>query len=130
MEINKINFESFKTNDITKSFEDLDVNGDGKITNADLKATENSAIKSQIKAMLNAVDEEPALEKSSAAKNKYGVNETNKANFANDITKSKGTVYLVMGNLPGCGRCVSLENKIKAKLGEIEVLVQSDFLSF
>ena len=124
MEINKINFESFKTNDITKSFEDLDVNGDGKITNADLKATENSAIKSQIKAMLNAVDEEPALEKSSAAKNKYGVNETNAANFENDITKSKGTVYLVMGNLPGCGRCVSLENKIKEKLGEIEAKAQ------
>jgi hypothetical protein len=29
-----------------------------------------------------------------------------------------------MGNLPGCGRCVTLENKIKAKLGEIEAKAQ------
>ncbi len=124
MEINKISFESFKTNDITKSFEDLDVNGDGKITNADLSATENSTIKSQIKTLLNAADDEPALEKSGASKNKYGINQTDVANFANDIENTKGTVYVVMGNIPGCGRCVSLEKKLQEKLADIEAKAQ------
>lgn len=124
MEINKITFESFKTDDITKSFEDLDVNGDGKITNADLSATESSAIKSQIKTLLNAADDEPVLQKSGASKNKYGVNETNAKNFAKDVENSTGTVYVVMGNLPGCGRCVSLEKKITEKLSEIEEKAQ------
>nr|MCR4880882.1 hypothetical protein [bacterium] len=124
MEINKITFESFKTNDITKSFEDLDVNGDGKITNDDLNAAKDSKVKAQIQTMLNAVDDEPSLSKSGATKNKYGVNETNAANFANDVENTKGTVYVVMGNLPGCGRCVSLENKLKEKLAEVEAKAQ------
>ena len=123
MEINKITFESFKTNDVTQSFEDLDVNGDGKITQDDLNATKNSGLKSQIQSLLNAADDEPSLSKA-GAKNSYGVNETDTANFANDVENSKGTVYVVMGNLPGCGRCVNLENQIKERLGELEAKAQ------
>ena len=121
MEINKVNFESFKTNDITKSFEDLDVNGDGKITNADLSATENSSIKSQIQSLLNSVDDDPVIAKAGAGNttDENGITAVNDANFDDLVTNSTGTVYVVMGNPSRCGRCVSLDNEINGRLDEL-----------
>ena len=124
MEINKVNFESFKTDEITKSFEDLDVNGDGRITNADLSATQDSAIKSQILSILNDVDDEPVVEKAGKKKNTTStyecVNEINAADIDTNITNSQGVVYLVMGNPPQCGRCVNLDNAIRGRQSELE----------
>ena len=121
MEINKINFDLFKSDEINKSFEDLDVNGDGRITNADLSAAQNSEIRSQIMSILNGTDDEPVLEKAGKKKQTYEcVNETSTANFDNDVTNTKGTVYVVMGNPPQCGRCVGLDNAIRSRLTEIE----------
>ena len=118
MEVNKITFELLKTGEISKSFEELDINGDGKITAEDLNEVQDSSVKSQIKTVLNSVDEESSIEKSGAYKSK--VKSTDSSHFKNDVTNSKGTVYLIMGNLPGCGRCTSLDKEIAKNLSKLQ----------
>ena len=53
MEINKLNFEELKSDGIVNSFEDLDVNSDGKIDAADKNSTNDINILSQISYLLN-----------------------------------------------------------------------------
>ena len=121
MEINKITFDEAKYG---AAFETLDVNNDGKITKDDLSLATDNKVKSQLQSVLNDADDDVVLEKAGAKKNKYGVNQTDASNFDNDVTKSKGTVYVVMGNIPGCGRCVSLEKELQKKLSDVEAKAQ------
>ncbi len=61
MEINKLNFDLFKAN-IINTFEELDVNADGKITEADKDIAENNEIKNAIEQLLaSQTDDDPEL---------------------------------------------------------------------
>ena len=62
MEINKLNFEQFKSDRIVNSFEDLDVNSNGKIDAADKTDTNDINIFNQISYLLNSVDEADDIE--------------------------------------------------------------------
>ena len=104
MEISKLNFDTVKTDEITKSFEDLDVNNDGVISDKDVKATKNSSLANVINNVLDNVDDDAEIvnaTKTGANRNSYGVMETDAANFDKDVKNSKGTVYVIMGNLSG-----------------------------
>ena len=125
MEIDKIAFEKLRTLGITSSFDDLDINNDDKITKDDLSLTQDGKISSQIMQMLDLADDDAELvfndasaKKSGATKNQYGINNTDAANYEKDIANSKGTVYLVLGNLPSCHGCLKLEEALQKRLGE------------
>ncbi|MCR4881312.1 MAG: thioredoxin family protein [bacterium] len=150
MEVDKILFESLRTLGITDSFEELDIDGDGKISKDDLSLAQDGKISSQIIQMLDLADDDAellladsaatketnagdsataatlnksgaeSLQKSGATKNEWGINQTDATNYANDITKSKGTVYLVLGNLPSCHGCLKLEEALQKRLDEFE----------
>ena len=61
MDISKILFNSLKTDNIKSSFEDLDVNNDGVINNADMDAAKNTDIAKEILTLLNSVDTESEI---------------------------------------------------------------------
>jgi len=61
IKITQSQFDLFKNGEITSSFEDVDVNNDGQITNADLEAAQDDAVKSDIQKLLDGVDEEAEL---------------------------------------------------------------------
>ncbi len=63
MDINKIQFGQLtQSKGINKAFEDLDVNNDGKINQADINAAQNNALKAEITNILNMADEESGLD--------------------------------------------------------------------
>ncbi len=120
MEIDKITFENLRTLGITKSFDDLDVNNDGKITKDDLLLAQDGKISSQIMQMLGradddaelVLDDERAMQKSGATN--YCFDHINEKDFKNVLKNSTGTVYLILGNLGNCGHCSELEDAFKA----------------
>ena len=62
MDIDKIQFGQLSAGKIDKSFEDLDVNNDGKINKEDENLATNAEIKNAISQILSSdVDEEPEL---------------------------------------------------------------------
>ena len=61
MEIDKIQFENLRTLGITSSFDELDVDGNGKIDEKDLSKAKDTKISAQIDMLLNTVDEEAEL---------------------------------------------------------------------
>lgn len=61
MEINKITFENLRTLGITSSFDELDIDGNGKIDEKDLSKTTDSKVSSQINMLLNIADEEAEI---------------------------------------------------------------------
>ncbi len=124
MEINKITFEQMNLSQVSQAFEDLDVNNDGVISEADKSSTKDATIKAAITTALNAADDDPELvgtpKKTGGAKDSYGINTTNAANFDNDVKNSKGTTYVIMGNIPGCGFCTSLASAMSQQLDALE----------
>ena len=56
-------YEAIKSGMISSKFEELDLNNDGTITNADLTLAENDKIKGQINKLLNETDKETELQK-------------------------------------------------------------------
>ena len=127
MEINKITFEQMGLSQVSQAFEDLDVNKDGVINDKDKSVTNDSKIKAAITTVLNAADEDPEIlgtktgsQKTGGGKDKYGINTTDTANFENDVKNSKGTTYVIMGNIPGCGYCTSLASAMSKQLAELE----------
>ena len=104
MEINKITFENMENLGITQSFEDLDVNNDGVINEKDKSVATNSTVKNAINTLLNNVDDEAELvnePKTGAGKTANGITNTDASSFDQDVRNSKGTVYVIMGNLNG-----------------------------
>ena len=111
MNINKILFDSLQSQNVDFSFNDLDVNNDGQINNQDMNLTTNQEIKNAIKSAINSVDEENSIiQKENAVSkessntsarqvsNRTGLPLTDTFTFENDVTNSKGTVYIYIGN--------------------------------
>jgi len=123
MEINKITFENMENLGISQSFEDLDVNNDGVINEKDKSVATNSTVKNAINTLLNNVDDEAELvnePKTGAGKTANGVTDISASEFDETVKNSKGTVYVVMGNLGGCGWCTRLDKALGQNLAEIE----------
>jgi len=130
MEINKVTFDNSNLG-ISQSFSDLDVNNDGVINEKDAKAAKSTDIKNIINNLLENVDDEAEIvnvaktgssksaEKTSASKNSYGLLQTDSSSFEEDVTNSKGTVYVIMGNLSGCGYCTRLANEMASRIDEL-----------
>ncbi|MCR4880775.1 MAG: hypothetical protein K6A44_02330 [bacterium] len=132
MEVDKILFENLRALGISSSFEELDIDGDGKIDKNDLQKTSDSKISSQIYTLLNSIDDESEIftESSSVQKTEntdtkadtsltktsasnYCFNHINEKDFKNTLKNTKGTVYLILGNLGNCGHCDELEDAFK-----------------
>lgn len=138
MEIDKILFGQLsKSKGIDATFEDLDVNNDGRITSADLDLAKTSDIKKSIENILNLDDEDndivlideteelSSMTKAGAKKKaqeeeewldttreqsaRDGIPVTDKENFEKDVLNSTGVTYVVMGYLGGCSYCNELE---------------------
>ena len=130
MEINRILFGQLNNGKIDKSFDDLDVNHDGRITSADMDLTDNNEIKSSISAILNNADDDAYIvlvdeqeETSSMSKagasnsakaqaSKGTISVTDAANYENDVLNSTGVTYVVMGNIDECSYCEQVNNDI------------------
>ena len=112
MEINKVLFT-----------DSVNLNSIGTSTN-----TEKAALQTAQSSYAEEVDESSQLiqkESTQASrKNECGLTQTDQEHFEQDITNSKGTTYLVIGNIPACGNCVKLENAINERLDEFEEQAQ------
>ena len=62
MEIDKILFGQLSAGKVDKSFEDLDINSDGKISEEDLSLTQDNEISSAINTVLNSIDQDEDVE--------------------------------------------------------------------
>ena len=61
VQLSQSQYDAFAAGEITKSFEQLDLNNDGTITNEDLALAGNSSAKSQITTLLNKAEEDSTL---------------------------------------------------------------------
>ncbi|MCR4881129.1 MAG: hypothetical protein K6A44_04165 [bacterium] len=136
MEINKILFEQLNMGKVEEAFEDLDINGDGAISEADLSQTENVQLKEAITTILNSIDKEdnievvetaPTLTKAAASSSsarqnsKDGIPMTDANTFKDDVLKSMGTVYVLIDGQFFCGDIIhKVEQNIAAKLPEVQ----------
>ncbi|MCR4881578.1 MAG: hypothetical protein K6A44_06480 [bacterium] len=95
MEISKVNYAEIagKFNLTDTSFDTYDVNKDGKITEEDMTAATDDSVKTTIKRLLNAADEESSVEKGGTEKEgtpieKDAITEENAEKAAEDIIDS------------------------------------------
>ena len=118
MEINRILFGQLNNEKVSKSFDDLDINKDGVISEKDISATENIPLKSAIASVLNSVDTDDNIElvengtnitakagssaeksgSSSRQKSTTGLPMTDVNTFEEDVLNSSGTVFVYIGN--------------------------------
>lgn len=146
MEIDKILFGQLSAGKVDKSFEDLDINSDGKISEEDLSLTQDNEISNALNAVLHSVDQDEDVEildnfnfediKTSSTNSNNGTKETNDfgilttstKDFTEDVLKSKGTVYVLIGN-DDCGPCMNTESAIQKNKSAIEKVAQIYSLS-